>query len=191
MSSDIKAFLYGWGILISFLVIRYFYRESQAKKNRPKVSPQEIANRVSAIMAMKNKKSQTNLFFKSTDTALEYIEKFFSNFVLEERGLYYGKILHLDKAKTFGYAKVLCLIDNKAGYALVSVIKGRECKSELAKGDLVYVGIKEVNNIIAYKESFNLANFKKNKNVNNTVGSIVKKMTLELNPQNSQFEFAD
>ena len=53
------------------------------------------------------------------------------------------------------------------------------------------MGIKEVNNIIAYKESFNLANFKKNKNVNNTVGSIVKKMTLELNPQNSQFEFAD
>jgi len=32
MNSDIKAFLYGWGILIGFLVIRYFYRVSQEKK---------------------------------------------------------------------------------------------------------------------------------------------------------------
>tara|TARA_B100001063_G_C16699226_1_gene521618 strand:+ start:434 stop:1039 length:606 start_codon:yes stop_codon:yes gene_type:complete len=34
MSSDLKAFVYGWGILIAFLVIRYLVRKNSEKKQR-------------------------------------------------------------------------------------------------------------------------------------------------------------
>ena len=34
MSSDLKAFLYGWGFLIAFLVIRYLLRKNSEKKQR-------------------------------------------------------------------------------------------------------------------------------------------------------------
>ena len=34
MSSDLKAFLIGWGILIAFLVIRYLVRKNSEKKQR-------------------------------------------------------------------------------------------------------------------------------------------------------------
>ena len=32
MSSDLKAFLYGWGFLIAFLAIRYLLRKNSEKK---------------------------------------------------------------------------------------------------------------------------------------------------------------
>lgn len=54
MNSDIKAFLYGWGILIGFLVIRYFYRVSQEKKKNKENNKPQI------------------LYFKSNQGAYEF-----------------------------------------------------------------------------------------------------------------------
>jgi hypothetical protein len=64
------------------------------------------------------------LVFKSVDGCFEYMEKFFTNDELLPKSLYHGKIVHMivnDAGKTtLAYAKVLCLIDGKTDYAMVS-----------------------------------------------------------------------
>ena len=64
MSSDLKAFLYGWGILIAFLVIRYLVRRNNFSNS---------SNRERVINEIKSSRS---LYFKSSRGAFEYIQKF-------------------------------------------------------------------------------------------------------------------
>ena len=54
MSSDLKAFLIGWGILIAFLVIRYFVRSNNFSK---------LSNRARVIDEIKSSRS---LYFKGS-----------------------------------------------------------------------------------------------------------------------------
>ena len=66
------------------------------------------------------------------------MEKFFSNYELENKSLYHGKILQIDKTETAAFIKVLCLINGQTDYAIITAEKGEECKSKLKKGHLVY-----------------------------------------------------
>ena len=96
------------------------------------------------------------LVFKSVDACFEYMEKFFTNDELKPKSLYHGKILHMivndAGKKTLAYVKVLCLINGKTDYAMVSAflcdcdIFNCECKPKYKKDDMVYIGMGTVIN---------------------------------------------
>ena len=129
-----------------------------------------------------------NLFFKSVDACLNYMEKFFVNYPLENKHLYYGKIIKLDSKKNLAFIKVLCLIDGVTNYAMVTAVKSDELSNKKKKkDDFVYVGIEEVGTVIPYKLAFSPQNMKKLINSNNTKGNIVKRLTYELDVEKTQF----
>jgi len=145
------------------------------------------------------------LIFKSVDACLEYMEKFFTNDELEPNSMYSGKILHMivndAGKKTLAYVKVLCLIDGKTDYAMVSAflcscdnIWNCECKTKLKTGDMVYVGMttyinKTIDNTVRrWEEKFKTEeDFKGDKWHRNNTGTIIKKLELELNTITNQF----
>ena len=145
------------------------------------------------------------LVFKSVDGCFEYMEKFFTNDELLPKSLYHGKIVHMivnDAGKTtLAYAKVLCLIDGKTDYAMVSAflcscdnIWNCECKTKLKTGDMVYVGMttyinKTIDNTVRrWEEKFKTEeDFKGGGMHTNNTGTIIKKLELELNTITNQF----
>ena len=149
------------------------------------------------------------LVFKSVDACLEYMEKFFTNAELEPNSMYSGKILHMIEndagKKTLAYVKVLCLIDGKTDYAMVSAflcdcdnIWNCKCKPKLKTGDMVYVGMttyinKTIDNTVRrWEEKFKtIEDFKGDKWHQNNTGTIVKKLKLTLNVATSQFDHED
>ena len=149
------------------------------------------------------------LVFKSVDACLEYMEKFFTNAELEPNSMYSGKILHMivndAGKKTLAYVKVLCLIDGKTDYAMVSAflcdcfnIWNCECKTKLKTGDMVYVGMGTVinktidNTVRRWEEKFKTEeDFKGDKWHTNNTGTIIKKLKLELNAATGMFEHED
>ena len=146
------------------------------------------------------------LIFKSVVACFEYMEKFFTNAELLPNSLYHGKILHMivnDKGKkTLAYVKVLCLIDGKTDYAMVSAflcscenILNCKCKTKLKIGDMVYVGMttyinKTIDNTVRrWEEKFKTEeDFKGDKWHKNNSGTVIKKLKLELNTVTNQFE---
>ena len=149
------------------------------------------------------------LTFKSVDACLEYMEKFFTNAELEPNSMYSGKILHMivndAGKKTLAYVKVLCLIDGKTDYAMVSAflcdcfnIWNCECKTKLKTGDMVYVGMGTVinktidNTVRRWEEKFKTEeDFKGDKWRTNNTGTIIRKLKLTLNVATSQFDHED
>ena len=149
------------------------------------------------------------LVFKSVDACFEYMEKFFTNDELKPKSLYHGKIVHMivnDAGKTtLAYAKVLCLIDGKTDYAMVSAflcdcdnIWNCKCKPKLKTGDMVYVGMttyinKTIDNTVRrWEEKFKTEeDFKGDKWHRNNTGTIIKKLKLELNTATGMFEHED
>ncbi len=149
------------------------------------------------------------LIFKSVDACLEYMEKFFTNAELEPNSMYSGKILHMivndAGKKTLAYVKVLCLIDGKTDYAMVSAflcdcinIWNCACKTKLKTGDMVYVGMTTVinktidNTVRRWEEKFKTEeDFKGDKWHTNNTGTIIKKLKLELNTATGMFEHED
>ena len=138
------------------------------------------------------------LTFKSVDACFEYMEKFFTNDELKPNSLYHGKIVHMlvndEGMNTLAYVKVLCLIDGKTDYAMVSAFVD-ECKSKLNKGDMVYVGMttyinKTIDNTVRrWEEKFKTEeDFQGDNFHQNNAGTIVKKLKLELNIETNQFE---
>ena len=134
------------------------------------------------------------------------MEKFFTNDELLPNSLYHGKILHMivndTGKKTLAYVKVLCLIDGKTDYAMVSAflcdcfnIWNCECKTKLKTGDMVYVGMttyinKTIDNTVRrWEENFKTEEDFKGDNLHqNNRGAIVKKLKLELSTETNQFE---
>ena len=151
-----------------------------------------------------NKKK--NLTFKSVDACFEYMEKFFTNDELKPKSLYHGKILHMivndAGKKTLAYVKVLCLINGKTDYAMVSAflcdcdnIWNCECKPKYKKGDMVYIGMGTVinktidNRVRRWEKTFKTEeDFRGGGMHPNNIGTIIKKLKLELNTVTNQFE---
>ena len=148
------------------------------------------------------------LTFKSVDACFEYMEKFFTNDELKPNSLYHGKIVHMivnDAGKTtLAYAKVLCLIDGKTDYAMVTAhlcscdIFNCDCKTNLKIGDMAYIGMGTVinktidNRVRRWEEKFKTEeDFKGDKWHKNNYGTIIKKLKLTLNVATSQFDHED
>jgi hypothetical protein len=148
------------------------------------------------------------LVFKSVDACFEYMEKFFTNDELLPKSLYHGKIVHMivnDAGKTtLAYAKVLCLIDGKPDYAMVTASLcscetfNCDCKTNLKIGDMAYIGMgtvinKTIDNVVRrWEEKFKTEeDFKGDNYHQNNRGAIVKKLKLELNTETSQFEYEE
>ena len=148
------------------------------------------------------------LIFKSVDACLEYMEKFFTNDELEPNSMYSGKILHMivndAGKKTLAYVKVLCLIDGKTDYAMVSAfpcdcdIFNCDCKTNLKIGDMAYIGMGTVinktidNRVRRWEEKFKTEeDFKGGGMHTNNTGTIIKKLKLTLNVATSQFDHED
>ena len=79
MSGDIKLALFGWGLIIAFLVIRYFYKKNQEKKYRSYAS-----NLVSLAKASVDAQKKLNdkpqiLYFKSNRGAFNFALKSLMN----------------------------------------------------------------------------------------------------------------
>ena len=139
-----------WGLLIAFIVGRNYYRKHQQKekeekylkgvKTLRKMMLAKNDNEFSrASLEMNNQINEKNkLHFKSVDAAFEYMEKFFSNYKIEKKSLYHGKITSLNKKKDTAHVKVLCLINNKTDYAIVTAVKSNDLEKDLKKGDFVY-----------------------------------------------------
>jgi hypothetical protein len=180
------------------------------------MTPQQVADAVSAITKIRNAKNDEDfiqgmtdlpankkkkLTFKSVDACFEYMEKFFSNDELKPNSLYHGKILHIivnDVGKsTLAYVKVLCLINGKTDYAMVSTFID-ECKSKLNKGDMVYIGMttyinKTIDNRVRkWEKTFKTEeDFKGGGLHPNNTGTVLKKLKLTLNVATNQFDYED
>ena len=194
-----------------------FKKKKLDKKNlKPKMTPQQVADAVSAITKIRNAKNDEDfikgmtdlpankkkkLTFKSVDACFEYMEKFFTNDELLPNSLYHGKILHIivnDVGKsTLAYVKVLCLINGKTDYAMVSTFID-ECKSKLNKGDMVYIGMttyinKTIDNRVRkWEKTFKTEeDFKGGGLHPNNTGTVLKKLKLTLNVATNQFDYED
>ena len=189
------------------------FKNKNLKKKKPKtkMTPQEIADSVSAIKKIRDAKNDNDfikgmmdlpankkkkLTFKSVDACFEYMEKFFSNYELENKSLYHGKILQIDKTETAAFIKVLCLINGQTDYAIITAEKGEECNSKLKKGDMVYVGLEMVqktidNRVRRWEENMKEKDYPGKDLHPNSFGTILKKLKLELNTSTKQFEFED
>lgn len=197
MDESIKLAIIGWIIIIAFVVGRAIYRKQQEKKKYSKavtalrkiVKARNDKEFIDANLELRKEIDKKNkLYFKSVDAALEYMEKFFKNYPIEKKHLYYGKVLHLDSKKTLAFVKLLCIINGKTDYAMATAVKSNELKKPLKKGDFVYVGIEDVGKVIPYKKSTTPAALKKLINANNTKGVIVAKASLGLDIKNSRFD---
>ena len=148
------------------------------------------------------------LVFKSVDACFEYMEKFFTNAELEPNSLYHGKILHMivndTGKKTLAYVKVLCLIDGKTDYAMVTAhlcscdIFNCDCKTNLKIGDMAYIGMGTVinktidNRVRRWEKKFKTEEDFKGGNLHqNNSGTIITKLKLTLNVATSQFDHED
>ena len=104
MSSDFKAFVYGWGILIAFLVIRYLVR----KKNSSSLSNQtRVIDKI---------KSSRSLVFKGSREAFEYIQKFIETLPLQKGSAYYGVL-----GTNASMAQIHCKFKGKVETMMVSI----------------------------------------------------------------------
>ena len=146
------------------------------------------------LFKKKTKNTSGNLFFKSNQDAYEYVQKFFSNYKLEKKGLYHGIYVQTNFVRTH------CLDDNNNFvFTLVRVDKSKDLKKDINIGDFVLIGIEEAKKPFTTES---LDRVPKGKNNNETTwnlskamvyeaprGLILKKLTLELDIKIGQFVF--
>jgi hypothetical protein len=142
----------------------------------------------------KTKNTSGNLFFKSNKDAYEYVQEYFTNHKLEKKGLYHGIYVMENLVRTH------CLDDNNnVVFTFVCVDKSKDLKKDIKFGDFVLIGIEEV------KEPFTpetLGKVPEGKNSKETAlnlskamvykaprGTVLKKLTLELDIKTGQFVF--
>ena len=184
MSSDLKAFLIGWGILIAFLVIRYFVRSNNFSK---------LINRARVIDEIKSSKS---LYFKSTQGAFEYIQKYIGTLPLKKGGAYYGLL-----GANASFARIHCKFRGKEETMMVS-IRGKKCNNELKMDDLVLVGVDDVRKGLTLKKALEYGKLKDNSKksllgalvkmeTESSIGTVLKIVKPEMNSETMKFDTYD
>ena len=181
MSSDLKAFLIGWGILIAFLVIRYLVRRNNFTKS---------SNQASTIDEVKSSRS---MYFKGSQEAFEYIQKFIKTHPLKKGGVYYGIL-----GANGSMARVHCKLKGKVQTMMVS-IRGKKSNGELKMDDLVLVSVDDVQKGLTLKKALEYAKLKDNSKKNllealvkmqneASIGTVLKIVKPELNSKTMKFD---
>jgi len=184
MSSDLKAFLIGWGILIAFLVIRYLVRSNNFSK---------LSNRARVIDEIKSSRS---LYFKGSQEAFEYIQKFIGTLPLKKGGAYYGIL-----GANGSMARIHCKFKGKDETMMVS-IRGKKCNNELKMDDLVLVGVDDVRKGLTLKKAMTYTKIKDNSKksllsaitkmtTESSIGTVLKVVKPELNSKTMKFDIYD
>ena len=184
MSGDLKAFLIGWGILIAFLVIRYLVRSNNFSK---------LSNRARVIDEIKSSRS---LYFKGSQEAFEYIQKFIETLPLKKGGAYYGIL-----GANGSMARVHCKYKGKVQTMMVSV-RGKKCKNELKMDDLVLVGVDDVRKGLTLKKALEYTKLKDNSKKSvlgalhkmeseSSIGNVLKIVKPEMNSKTMKFDIYD
>ena len=184
MSGDLKAFLIGWGILIAFLVIRYLVRSNNFSK---------LSNRARVIDEIKSSRS---LYFKGSQEAFEYIQKFIETLPLKKGGAYYGIL-----GANGSMARVHCKFKGKVQTMMVSV-RGKKCNNELKMDDLVLVGVDDVRKGLTLKKALEYTKLKDNSKKTvlgalhkmeseSSIGNVLKIVKPELNSKTMKFDIYD
>ena len=184
MSSDFKAFVYGLGILIAFLVIRYLVR----KKNSSSLSNQtRVIDKI---------KSSRSLVFKGSREAFEYIQKFIETLPLQKGSAYYGVL-----GANASMAQIHCKFKGKVETMMVS-IRGKKYDGELKEDDLVLVGVSDVRKGLTLKRGLEIAKLKDNSKKSTlgavskmeteaSIGTVLKKVKPEMNSKTMKFDIYD
>ena len=181
MSGDLKAFLIGWGILIAFLVIRYLVRSNNFSK---------LSNRARVIDEIKSSRS---LYFKGSQEAFEYIQKFIETLPLKKGGAYYGIL-----GANGSMARVHCKFKGKVQTMMVSV-RGKKCNNELKMDDLVLVGVDDVRKGLTLKKALEYTKLKDNSKKSilgalhkmeseSSIGNVLKIVKPEMNSKTMKFD---
>ena len=184
MSSDLKAFLIGWGILIAFLVIRYLVRSNNFSK---------LSNQAKVIDEIKSSRS---LYFKGSQEAFEYIQKFIETLPLKKGGAYYGIL-----GANASMARIHCKFKGKVQTMMVSV-RGKKCDNELKMDDLVLVGVDDVRKGLTLKKALENTKLKDDSKKallgalykmesESSIGTVLKIVKPELNSKTMKFDIYD
>ena len=184
MSGDLKAFLIGWGILIAFLVIRYLVRSNNFSK---------LSNRARVIDEIKSSRS---LYFKGSQEAFEYIQKFIETLPLKKGGAYYGIL-----GANGSMARVHCKFKGKVQTMMVSV-RGKKCNNVLKMDDLVLVGVDDVRKGLTLKKALEYTKLKDNSKKSvlgalhkmeseSSIGNVLKIVKPEMNSKTMKFDIYD
>ena len=185
MSGDLKAFLIGWGILISFLVIRYFIQNNNFSNLSKQV---RVADEI---------KSSRSLYFKGSQEAFEYIQKFIETPPLIKGGAYYGIL-----GDNASMARIHCKFKGKVQTMIVSIRK-KECNKEIKMNDLVLVGVDDVRKGLTLKKALEYAEKVKDNSkktllgtlykleTESSIGKVLKIVKPELNSKTMKFDIYD
>jgi predicted ATPase len=132
----------------------------------------------------------TNLFFKSNEACYEYSKKYFSAAILENKALVLGIVYLIGNDKKSAYVKCALDINNKQTEILV-VTFFDDFEHPINIGDFVYVGIVDIGKVFNFNELENAINQGKLEGIKNlkdaTIGTIVQKLTTELDIKSGQF----
>jgi len=158
---------------------------------------------IKAIFSKSQKKSTSNfdinllpikiLPFKSSNDAFEYIKEYFTLKPLEINSAFYGLVFAVFSNSSF-LVEIFCLINKKRTSVLVFCIKDRDCKSDIIKNDLVYLGVDKIGSYFG-DELFKPTNrkttadeyFGKWKEM--SIGTIFKKAKLDFNIKTGNFDW--
>ena len=136
------------------------------------------------------KASLKNLFFKSNKAAYEYSQEFFSSAILEKKALVLGVVYLLGPDKKSAYIKCTFEIDSEQTEILV-VAFFDDFNHPINVGDFVSVGIVDIGKVFKFKgleNAIQKGEIEVIKNLrHSTIGTIVQKLTTELDLKSGQF----
>lgn len=132
----------------------------------------------------------TNLFFKSNEACYEYSKKYFTAAILENKALVLGIIYLIGPDKKSAYVRCTFEINNKQTEIMV-VAFFDDFDHSINVGDFIYVGINDVGQVFKFQDlmsSIEKGDLEAVKNLGkSTIGTIVQKLTTELDIKSGQF----
>ena len=157
------------------------------------ITSQRLSNRARVIDEIKSSRS---LYFKGSQEAFEYIQKFIETLPLKKGGAYYGIL-----GANGSMARVHCKFKGKVQTMMVSV-RGKKCNNELKMDDLVLVGVDDVRKGLTLKKALEYTKLKDNSKKSllgalhkmeseSSIGNVLKIVKPEMNSKTMKFDIYD
>jgi len=205
------------GAMFAGIFVLIFVLNKKSKPNDEEESREErIARGVRGINKIRNAKNDKEfiegimdlpvrrktssfkgpLYFKGTQEAFEYIQKFIETLPLKKGGAYYGIL-----GANASMARIHCKFKGKVETMMVS-IRGKKCNNELKMDDLVLVGVDDVRKGLTLKKALTYTNLKDNSKksllnaitkmtTESSIGTVLKIVKPEINSETMKFDTYD